>query len=196
MRNSADLLVSQVGICHYNTYPKQSLFKQGNRFKKMTTEGERVRKLSYAAPLPENMAQEVQQEICHARKLLDIHKQDDPEQVATKIYQYVDMFLKNESDDETVFNTSITLACAWADCVVKAYGWSWMLVGQSKENSNVSIVSPRAYYSCPPLKFMNKILRRDNLGLDGENDNTVLLLFNMLKNIESSKPATLYSIVW
>lgn len=47
----------------------------------------------------------------------------------------------------------------------------------------------------PNLYFLNNILQGNNAGLDGNNDNTVLLLFNMLKDIEKQKPEHNYQCV-
>ena len=33
---------------------------------------------------------------------------------------------------------------------------------------------------------MNKIVSGENIGLDGENDNTIILLYNMLANVEDN----------
>jgi hypothetical protein len=48
---------------------------------------------------------------------------------------------------------------------------------------------------CNPLYFLYKILSGNNAGLDGANDNTVLLLFNMLEGIESQKLAQKYQVI-
>ena len=36
-----------------------------------------------------------------------------------------------------------------------------------------------------PMNYMLKILTKNNIGLNGENDNTILLLFNMLEDIDN-----------
>jgi hypothetical protein len=42
---------------------------------------------------------------------------------------------------------------------------------------------------------MNKIVNSQNAGLDGENDNTVSLLFNMLDGIENQKSNRKYQVI-
>lgn len=37
-----------------------------------------------------------------------------------------------------------------------------------------------------PMNYMQNILTNKNIGLDGNNDNTILLLFNMLNNIDDN----------
>jgi hypothetical protein len=42
---------------------------------------------------------------------------------------------------------------------------------------------------------MNKIVQGRNAGLDDENDNTILLLFNMLDGIEGQESAHKYQVL-
>ena len=60
------------------------------------------------------------------------------------------------------------------------------MLGSSAQTSAVSIVSPKENYSIQPMNYMQKILTNKNIGLDGNNDNTILLLFNMLNNIDDN----------
>jgi hypothetical protein len=79
--------------------------------------------------------------------------------------------------------------------VAKEYNWSWKSIDFGSDGSGIYLVSPQEYYCCPPLYFMNKILLGNNKGLDGRNDNTVLLLFNMMDGIEKQKPLKNYQVL-
>jgi len=79
--------------------------------------------------------------------------------------------------------------------VIKEYGWQWQYLDFGQGGAGIYIVSPKTYYCCPPLYFLTKILLGNNAGLDGKNDNTVMLLFNMLDGIENQKPSSNYQTI-
>ena len=46
------------------------------------------------------------------------------------------------------------------------------------------------------MNYMLRILTNRNIGLDGNNDNTVLLLFNMLENIDAKPVTKKFTPLW
>lgn len=79
--------------------------------------------------------------------------------------------------------------------VIKEYGWTWKYLDFGDDSHGIYLVSPREYYCCPPLYFLTKILLSQNIGLDERNDNTVMLLFNMLEGIENQKPQSKFQVI-
>ena len=79
--------------------------------------------------------------------------------------------------------------------VEKEYNWTWKNIDFGDGNVQFYLMSPNEYYCCNPLYFLNKIIQGQNTGLDRENDNTVLLLFNMLDGIEKQIPTDKYQVV-
>jgi hypothetical protein len=127
-------------------------------------------------------------------KLLNIAENESPKQVVERIMLFVDDILTKNYEDEDLREFSFQLGTIWGKMVEKEYGWNWKDIDFG-EGANIFLLSPNEYFCCNPLYFLYKILSGNNAGLDGANDNTVLLLFNMLEGIESQKPAQKYQVI-
>ena len=64
------------------------------------------------------------------------------------------------------------------------YGWKWKVFGNSRDQISFGVVSPEENFCNAPMSYLLKILTGQNINRYGENDNTVLLLYNMLENID------------
>ena len=62
--------------------------------------------------------------------------------------------------------------------------WKWKALGENAGNASFCVVSPGDYFSNAPMPYLLRILFGNNRNVDGTNDNTVLLLYNMLENID------------
>jgi hypothetical protein len=87
---------------------------------------------------------------------------------------------------DDVEDATVALGVLFGQFVCDSYGWKWRAVGDSEDKNYISIVSPNEYFCLFPLHYMNKIVSGENIGLDGENDNTIILLYNMLANVEDN----------
>jgi len=136
--------------------------------------------------------QEKQEE---AIELLQVSETETPKEVVKKIREYADKLLKEVTNEDELFEYALQLGSLWGSMVVKQYNWTWKHLDFGKDGQGIYVVSPNAYYCCPPLYFLNKIMQSNNAGLDGKNDNTIMLLFNMIDGIENDKPAHKYQVI-
>ena len=127
--------------------------------------------------------------------LLSISEKDTPKQIVEKIMGFVDDILSANKKKDELEELAITFGATWGKMVEKEYNWAWKNIDFGDGNAQLFLLSPREYYCCNPIFFMNKILQRKNIGLDGNNDNTVLLLFNMIDGIEKQKPSKKYQVI-
>jgi hypothetical protein len=80
--------------------------------------------------------------------------------------------------------------------LVKGLGWKWKEVGESKEDAMYCVVSPDENWVNPCMVFMQKILNGENIGADGRNDNTVMLLWNLAEQCMKNPPKNKLTILW
>jgi hypothetical protein len=128
-------------------------------------------------------------------KLLNIKENETPKQTVKKIMEMVDDILSKTFSKDELQEYALQLGTIWGKMVEKEYGWSWKDLDFGDEVQGIYLVSPKSYYCCPPLYFLTKILNGNNKGFDGENDNTVLLLFNMMDGIEKQRPSKNYQVI-
>jgi len=174
-----------------NTSPESN--KQQGLFKKQKNPKAKV------TPLENNVMQELRKMEKEAFELLGINENDSPNIIVNSIYEYIERLpgLNNgRHDADEIENISILLAVAWGFAVCKEYRWEWnYLEIKGKIERSYYIISPEHWYCCPPFYFITKILSGNNAGLDGINDNTVLLLFNMIKTLEEKIPNKKYTVI-
>jgi len=127
---------------------------------------------------------------------LKIENGTQPKKVVDKIRNAVDDLLSENHSKEILQEYALQLGVVWGCMVAERYGWSWQYLDFGENNKGIFLVSPQSFYCCPPLYFMDKVLLGNNKGLDGANDNTVLLLFNMIDGIENQKPPQKYQIIY
>ncbi len=97
--------------------------------------------------------------------------------------------------DEDILPISIQLGAMFGEALCKGYGWEWIEVGSGPDDVLYAVASPRHLYCVFPIHFIKKILQGENMGPDGENDNTIMLLYNMLDGIEGTIPDKLLTPV-
>ena len=142
----------------------------------------------YIGELPQDIKSEVERMIIETPKIFNINGKDGKE-IATEINDIVDNILETHTFPKEYSNidyVAVALGIFWGNAVCNYYNWSWKMLGDTAQTSLVSIVSPEENYSIQPMNYMQRILTNKNIGLGGLNDNTVLLLFNMLKNIDDN----------
>lgn len=132
----------------------------------------------------------------NAFQFLKLTGEETPPEVVKMIYEAVNRLLEEQHSSEDLQEYAIQLGTLWGFMVEKEYGWQWRQLDFLDDDvQGIYLVSPRLYYCCPPLYFLNKIIQGNNAGLDDQNDNTVMLLFNMLKDVEKRLPDHTYQFI-
>jgi len=139
---------------------------------------------------------EVMDEIRQNRDYL-VHKYkctDDAENWAETAYKILGEYLRSRRlpeycDDKLDFE--LMLGSLFGEALRKGYGWKWMELGKKEKDVTYYIVSPQDMFCCQPFLYIRRIMNEENPGLNGENDNTVRLLYNMCEKMEDNPPAGL-----
>lgn len=142
--------------------------------------------------LSKDIVEALEEKRQEAIQLLELVGTESPLQIVTVIREIVDRLLSEEHSTEDLQEYALQLGTMWGYMVEREYGWQWKYLDFGEDIKGIYLVSPLSYYCCPPLYFLNKILQGNNAGMDSENDNTVLLLFNMLNGIEKQVPSHTY----
>ena len=120
------------------------------------------------------------------------------DELAEKVYDTVDEILKTgriPEEFEEMRNVYFPLGCLFGQAVCYEYGWKWMMCGEPDFTDSgfetmaqfYCVVSPDELFSIRPSMLIRSILNNNNIGLGGENDNTIILLFNMIADIDKQK---------
>lgn len=151
---------------------------------------------AFVTPLEEDVMRELCQMEKEAYELIGSNENNSPSEIANLIYSHVDKLLLAEKSEEEISSISILLAVAWGFAVCSEYNWEWRYLEiEGKIERSYYILSPDHWYCCPPFYFFTKILDGKNIGLDGKNDNTALLLFNMIKTLGKKTPKEKYTVI-
>ncbi len=142
---------------------------------------------NYVGEMSEEVFNEIRREAGRAVKIFNLTDLDDGRALATQLRKIVDQILETgefPEEYEDIVDVAVGLGTVFGNALCVGYDWEWMELGDSEENVVHSVVSPKGYYSNAPMIYLYRILTGNNIGLDGKNDNTVLLLYNMLENID------------
>lgn len=145
----------------------------------------------YVGELPQEIKSEVDRMNTLTPKLFNIVSKNGKE-IATEIYNIVNNILNTHNfpkEYSGIDDVAVALGIYFGNAICNYYKWSWKMLGNSAETSAVSIVSPKENYSIQPMNYMQRILTNSN-------DNTILLLFNMLNDIDDNpKDKKVYAII-
>lgn len=135
----------------------------------------------------------IQSETKEGLSLINLNFDDKPYDIILALKAYVNDFLENNNTNiasDAIRDLAVRLGCVWGAIVCQVYKWKWQeLRAENEEYGAFYIVSPTTKFCIPPFRFFFDILNAKNIGLDGNNDNTIALLFNMLENVEINQPA-------
>ena len=145
--------------------------------------------------LSKELMDALQVKIKEGYALIDGSEKDTPTETVTKIKEYVDTVLSEEHTEDQLKEYGLQLGALWAEMVIKQYFWKWKYLDFGDEAEGLYIVSPRDLFCTPPMFFLTKIITNANIGHDGKNDNTVLLLFKMIEDVESRKTPIKYRVM-
>lgn len=159
--------------------------------KENSVSSERETCYPYIRELEEDVKKEINDTLQEAMEVFQLKNITDGKMLASKINDIVDDILitheypKHYDDLDDV---AVALGCLYGHALELGYGWTWKAVGKNKEDAMYSVVSPNENWFNPSLKFMYTILHGKNYSLVG-NDNTCLLLYNMLEKKSKTTPA-------
>jgi hypothetical protein len=122
-------------------------------------------------------------ELCgDASRRINVAQADDPEDIVKKIMQYVDQERPLETD--TLDDRALDFGCLWAQQVLRVASWTWAELQKSDGSASYGIVSPDRAIVIFPVSYIRELLA------DEGQDNTILLLFNMLRsgNVPGCEP--------
>ncbi|MBQ3513121.1 MAG: hypothetical protein IJA32_04895 [Lachnospiraceae bacterium] len=149
----------------------------------------------YVGELDEEFQQEIKDTYANAIKNFKIQNETDGRAIAKQVNEIVEQILESgkipdayEDKDDAI----VALGVLFGQALCIGYGWKWMGLGKDADHVTVSVVSPKGYFCNAPLNYLYKIISGNNIGLDGENDNTVLLLYNMLAKMDEKPGDKMY----
>lgn len=149
----------------------------------------------YVGELDEEVFQEIRRMAGEAVRIFHITDLDDGRKIAAQVRKIVDDILASgelPKQYANVVDLAVGLGTVFGNALCIGYGWEWKGFGDSKESAVYGVVSPKRYFSHAPLLYLHRILTGNNMGLDGKNDNTILLLYNMLEDIDSKPEDKMY----
>lgn len=156
---------------------------------------ERKNHFNYVGAMPDDVRAEIDRTFQAAVEIFKISNPNDGRTMASEIRKIVDDILETgkfpeEYDD--MADVAVALGVLFGQALCCGHGWTWKVFGDSKENSIYGVVSPEENFCNAPMLYIMRILNKENIGLDGNNDNTVLLLYNMLENIDQKPESERY----
>lgn len=162
-------------------------------------EGVAEEAFSYIGELDADVTAEIEQTVLFARKVFKIHKTVSGRQMAETVYSIVEKILREgkiPSKYDDLEDVSIALGCLFGQALVTGLGWKWKEIGESKEDAIYCVVSPDENYVNPCMAYLQRILGGKNIGGDGKNDNTVMLLWNMAEQCMKKTPKKKLTVLW
>ncbi len=142
---------------------------------------------SYVDELPEGVRKEIDMTFQKGVRVFGISDPSDGAGMAEQIMNTVDNILKTGTIPDAygdIADVAVALGVMFGQALCCGYGWKWKVFGNSRDQTSFGVVSPEENFCNAPMSYLLKILTGQNINRYGENDNTVLLLYNMLDNID------------
>lgn len=155
----------------------------------------------------EEVSDETYQQLLSAARsainVFGIPQTNDGRELAGHINRIVESILETGEYPKEYYENDITLVavelgCLYGFALSMGYDWRWRMVGNSPDDITFSwaIGSTDDNWFCPCGIYLNKILTGQNYGIDGKNDNTVLLLYNMIGETIKTTPEKKLTLLW
>lgn len=106
-------------------------------------------------------------------------------ELAELIYGLVEVQLKQKNVPAGITDTEELyqiLGVLFGHAICTGHGWSWKMLKAGNTGKRMAVVSNDEMFSIFPDVLISRILSGDHCGVAGENDNTVMLLYNMIEN--------------
>ena len=126
----------------------------------------------YVGEIGSDVMEEIRRTVARAQGILGLSDGTGGRETAAAINEMADRILENGVLPEGFADLEDAAVCLG------------VLFGENAGNASFCVVSPGDYFSNAPMPYLLRILSGNNRNVDGTNDNTVLLLYNMLENID------------
>lgn len=149
----------------------------------------------YVAPLTEKVREQLERTFQAGIEMFGISDPEDGRIIAEEVQAAADRILetgKLPEGCESLSEAAVTLGVLFGQSLCIGRGWTWEMFGSSAEKAAWGVVSPKENFSNAPRPYLLRILQGKNIGLDGKNDNTVMLLYNSLEEIDGNPEEKLY----
>ena len=151
-------------------------------------------------PYIDNLDEDVNKQVLEAAqsaiRMFNIPQTQDGRELAASINKVVDEILRTGEFPKEYYDNDITLVavelgCLYGYALMMGYGWQWRKIGKSPDELvfSFAVVSPDDNWVNPCGVYLGKILTGKNYGIDGKNDNTCLLVYNMIEDHIKKQPA-------
>lgn len=141
----------------------------------------------YVGEVPEDVRREIGMSFRKGVQVFGISDPEDGAKMAEQIMNIVDEILETGELPEAyedIADVAVALGVMFGQALCCGHGWKWKVFGNSPEQASFGVVSPEDNFCNAPMPYLLRILTGQNINSYGENDNTVLLLYNMLENID------------
>ena len=141
----------------------------------------------YVGEIGSDVMEEIRRTVARAQGILGLSDGTGGRETAAAINEMVDRILENGVLPEgfaDLEDAAVCLGVLVGHALCVGQQWKWKALGENAGNASFCVVSPGDYFSNAPMPYLLRILFGNNRNVDGTNDNTVLLLYNMLENID------------
>ncbi|MBN1052947.1 hypothetical protein DV092_12990 [Clostridium botulinum] len=141
----------------------------------------------YISDLDDNTQKVLKETILTASKAFCISNLNDGETIASEVRSWIDRILETGTfpeEYESLDDVCIALGALYGHSLNISYGWSWEIFGETEEESMCGVVSPEKKFCNPSFNYIYSILIGSNYGSDVKKENTVLLSYNMMSDID------------
>ncbi|WP_252250978.1 hypothetical protein [Clostridium sp. ZBS13] len=141
----------------------------------------------YISDLDDNTQKVLKETILTASKAFCISNLNDGETIASEVRSWIDRILETRTfpeEYESLDDVCIALGALYGHSLNISYGWSWEIFGKTEEESMCGVVSPKKNFCNPSFNYIYSILIGSNYGSDVKKENTVLLSYNMMSDID------------
>jgi hypothetical protein len=138
-------------------------------------------------PLSQEVAAEIRELASKATARLGLTTAE-PEEVARAVAEYVDG--NRPLEEDRIVDEAVELGVLWAEQVMRVSGWEWVELQEKNADTHYAIASRDRALVLLPTRLLYDLLA------DTQNDNTALLLFNMIRsgNVPDAEPGE-YQII-
>ncbi|WP_061313324.1 hypothetical protein [Clostridium botulinum] len=141
----------------------------------------------YISDLDDNTQKVLKETILTASKAFCISNPNDGETIASEVRSWIDRILETGTfpeEYESLDDVCIALGALYGHSLNISYGWSWEIFGENEDGSMCGVVSPEKNFCNPSFNYIYSILIGSNYGSDVKKENTVLLSYNMMSDID------------
>lgn len=148
-----------------------------------------MREINYIAELDDETLKELEKTILIAEKAFCISNLNDGETIAREVNYFIEKILKTGDFPKEYTNLDevcIALGALYGHSLCISYGWSWEEFGPTQENAVYGVFSPEKNFCKAPFSHVYSILIGLDYGKMEKTENTILLSYNMIKDIDKN----------